>query len=84
MHVQAERRGLSAFIACTCNHDRRFRVRAGPFSSKRRALKSKANGLAEKSASPAPLRFLGRCGESPADGVAGYSTAAPAQGKAFP
>jgi hypothetical protein len=30
--VQAERRGLSFFIACMCNHGSRFRVRAWPFS----------------------------------------------------
>lgn len=31
--VQAEGRGLSACLACARKHDRRFRVRAGPFLS---------------------------------------------------
>lgn len=39
---------------------------------------------AGQSASLAPLRFSGRCGVSPHEGVGGDSVAAPAQGKAFP
>lgn len=46
------------------------RVRAGPFP-KRRARRSEAEGRAGPSASPAPLRFPGRCGVSPLEGVAG-------------
>ena len=38
--VQAERRGLSAFIASTWNHFRWFRVRAGPFSLNAAPLRS--------------------------------------------
>jgi hypothetical protein len=51
---------------------------------KGRALRSRAAGPAGQSASSAPLHFPGRCGVSPAEGVTGDETTAPAQGKAFP
>lgn len=42
------------------------------------------SGPAGQSASSAPLRFQGRCGVSPHEGVGGDDAAAPAQGKTFP
>ena len=51
---------------------------------KRCARRSAQERRAGPCATSAPLRFSGRCGVSPLEGVAGDRIAAPAQGKAFP
>ena len=63
--VQAESQGLSGFHACKRTDVRRFRVRAGEYSSRSRALRSRAAGPAGQSAPSAPLRFTGRYGAAP-------------------
>ena len=87
--VQAESRGLSAFLSLLMpDHVRRFRVRAGPSSSNVAPSRSLPFGGRERARHHPPHCIGALRGSAPFEGVAGDGAAAPAQaqaqGKAFP
>ena len=83
--VQAESRGLSAFFSLLMpNHARRFRARAGPFSSSTAPCEHVAR-RAQAECVIRPAHCIGALrGSAPFEGVAGDGAAAPGQGKTFP
>ena len=81
--LQAESRGLSAFVACTRQLPPTSECARGQLHETSHP-QEQAAGLRDRVRQQPRSGFRGVAGRSPAEGVAGDSAAAPAQGKAFP